>query len=386
MKEREEFLGMEFVNESTVKEEIAKVIDVLPDEAEKIRQNANIYAGDVVDLDCDIDSLIAKNKITTSIQQFGSETVQRLRAKSELMSVSTAKLASLGGDGDIVSQELDNLSREIKKLDPSGVSYKKIPLLGIFSKSLRTYFDKYEKADDVIKSIVTSLERGQKTLNNDVQTLIIEQNSSREILKKLSKEIKMLEEMNKAINDKLLLMESANEDTEKITFIKEEVLFLVKIRLLDMRAMHAVSFQSIVSMEMIIRTNKQLSYSVDLAKTVTITVLRNAIMQLMALHNQKKVKDSVDVLRNTTNEMFTASSRIMKEQTTEIFKDSTESVLGIDSLKTAYKDTFDALAEISKFKQSALPKMHDNITLLCELAEEGERALEKIDKGNVVLQ
>jgi uncharacterized protein YaaN involved in tellurite resistance len=109
-------------------------------------------------------------------------------------------------------------------------------------------------------------------------------------------------------------------------------------------------------------------------------------MQVMALYNQKKMKDSVYELRNTTSAMLEASSRILREQSVEIHKDSIEPSVNIESLKIAYKNTIDALADINKFKQEALPKLQENILVLRELAKEGEVAIERIDKSNAYWQ
>ena len=102
------------------------------------------------------------------------------------------------------------------------------------------------------------------------------------------------------------------------------------------------------------------------------------------MYSQKIVLQKIQILNETTNNTISATSRMLKEQGTEIHKQSIESTISVDVLKTAFQDVMDALDEISIFKQQALPAMQITITEFRELADKGEAAIQKIEKGNAL--
>ena len=69
---------------------------------------------------------------------------------------------------------------------------------------------------------------------------------------------------------------------------------------------------------------------------------------------------------------------MLKEQGAEIHKQTLESGVSPDTLKTAFEDVMSALDEISSFKQSALPVMKERISAFRELADKGEKEIAKL--------
>ena len=153
----------------------------------------------------------------------------------------------------------------------------------IYYEEVRAYFQKYEKAENVIANVIDSLDKGKKTLTNDNTTLAIEQHALRDLSKKLNKEIEMAVAMDELISEKLEQTKSQIVDLDKIRFIEEEILFPLRQRTMDMQQMVVVNHQGIIAMEVIQRNNKELIRGVDRAKTVTVTALRTAVMVASAL-------------------------------------------------------------------------------------------------------
>ena len=376
--------SLEVLDEKKVKEELEKEDKVATEEAGKIRAQAEENALAVIN--CDIDSLSEKKLLMTSIDKFGIETMQKSSQKNELLKVTVGKLAQTGDEGGEVSKGLIDLNREIKNLDPSIVDFTKKGVFGKLVNPIRTYFEKYEKSEAVIASIVESLDNGKRTLVNDNTTLAIEQQALRDLSRRLNKDIEMAIVMDELISEKLEEARAQNMDPDKIRFIEEEILFPLRQRTMDMQQMIVVNHQGAIAMEVIQRNNKELIRGVDRAKTVTVTALRTAVMVASALYNQKIVLQKIQILNETTNNMIASTSRMLKEQGTEIHKQSIETGLSVDTLKTAFKDVMEALDEISTFKQKALPAMQNTIMQFRELADQGESALKRIEKGNLLME
>jgi uncharacterized protein YaaN involved in tellurite resistance len=322
-----------------------------------------------------------RGNFLSSIEQYGNATMQRMRQKNNAMSISISQLSSSSPDGGELGRGLAGLSSEMKKLDPTSVI--KSRLFGGIHKSIQEYLVKYDRIDEVIKGIMNTLERGKKTLDYDIQTLRQEENASRELLSQLNEEIANLEKMFVNAEKQLTLMKKEDANPEDIKFMELDLISTIGRRLQDMRTAQASCTLSIITSDTIIRTNRELMYQVDIAKTVSITTLRSAAMQLMALQNQSGIKTSVDSMTKATEDLLVASSTIMKDQSVSVYIGTLSSGISRESLELAYKNTFSAIDSIDKFRKDAIPKIQENISKLRELAEKGQAELDKIDRSNI---
>ena len=170
-------------------------------------------------------------------------------------------------------------------------------------------------------------------------------------------------------------------DPERIKFIEEEIIFPLRQRLIDFQQLLAVNQQGIIAMEVIRKNNLELIRAVDRSKTVTVSALRVAVTVAGALYNQKIVLEKVQMLNETTNNMITATSRMLKEQGVAIQKEAIEASISPDTLIQAFSDTLSALDDINAYKTKALPQMVQTIQEFRTIAEEGEKQLQKLEKG-----
>lgn len=372
--------SMQVADVEVLQEEVLKEVKVVPEEEARLRQQAENNA--VAIMDCDMDSLEQKKQILQSIEQFGMESMQNSSQKNSLLKVTVGNLSQAGSEGGEISRSLADLHREIKDLDPSLVDFTKTGVLGKLFNPIRSYFEKYEKAENVIADIITSLDKGKATLKNDNTTLSIEEQNLRELTKKINKEIEMGALMDECIANRVERAKAEGEDRDKIRFIEEEILFPLRQRVMDMQQMIVVNQQGIIAMEIIQRNNKELMRGVDRAKTVTVSALRTAVMVASALYSQKIVLKKIQVLNETTNNIIASTSKMLKDQGTEIHKNSIETGVSVEVLKESFGDLLSALDEISTYKQQALPMMKETIGQFREMADKGEVEIKKLEKGS----
>ena len=375
--------SMEVVDGKAVEEEVIEQIKPEPQEVVALKNIANQNVANLVKID--MTSLEERSTVLRGIEEFGLETIRKSSEKNSLLQVPIKDLSKLGGEGSEVAEGLVALQREMKNLDPSLIDFSKTGFLGKLFNPIRAYFEKYQKADSVINDIVASLERGKNTLKNDNTTLEIEEVALRDLTKKLAKEIEMGSFMDEAISQEVDKARSANEDADKIRFISEEVLFPLRQRIMDMQQMIIVNQQGIMAIEVIRRNNKELIRGVERAKNVTISALRIATMVASALYNQKIVLKKIEMLNETTNQLISGTANMLKQQGADIHKQSMEANVSVETLKSAFSDTMAALEAISTYKQEALPKMKETIAEFRELAEKGEKEIQKLEK-NVQLE
>ena len=272
----------------------------------------------------------------------------------------------------------------MRDLDPSALDFTKTGPLGKIFNPIRRDFERYKTADAEIASIVKTLDKGKNMLKNDNTTLEIEQADMRDLTKQLAQRIEMGTQLDMYLSNAVENAEAAGEDEEKIKFIKEEILFPLRQRLMDFQQLLVVNQQGIIAMEVIRKNNLELIRAVDRAETVTISSLRVAVTVAGALYNQKIVLEKVQMLNETTNNMILSTSKMLKEQGVAIQREAVEASISPDTLKQAFADTISALDDISAYKAKALPQIARTIEEFKEIAVEGEKQLQKLEKSRNV--
>ncbi len=371
--------SMNVCDTEEIKNEVIEAVKPEKEDVKKLKVLSDNNVEAVMNLD--MDSLEDRKLILKSIDEFGLDTMQKSSQKNALLEVSIKNLSKMGDEGGEVAIGLTELQRAMKDLDPSMIDFTKKGFFGRVANPIRTYFDKYQKADNVINDIMESLEKGKITLKNDNTTLEIEELSMRDLTKKLAKEIEMGIMMDEEISDALNKAKVNNDDPDRISFVSEEILFPLRQRIMDMQQMIVVNQQGIIAIEVIRRNNKELIRGVDRAKNVTISALRTATIVASALYNQKIVLKKIDLLNKTTNDLISGTSKMLKEQGAEIQRQSIESNISVDTLKSAFSDTLEALNAISSYKQEALPRLKETISQFKELADLGEKQISKLEKS-----
>lgn len=371
--------SMEVVSPEQLKNAIEEQVQPEPEEVSELQLLASNNVNAILELD--IESLEKRKEILHSIDSFGMNTMKSSSEKNSLLQVSVGKLSKTGDDGGQVAKGLTELHLQLKDLDPSVVDFAKTGFLGKIFNPLRSYFAKFEKADAVISDIIVSLDKGKSTLKNDNTTLEFEQQALRELTKKLQKEIQLGMLMDTEIESQLEAAKQRQESEDKIRFITEEVLFPLRQRVMDLQQMLVVNQQGIMAIEVVIRNNKELIRGVDRAKNVTVSALKISVTVASALYNQRIVLKKIELLNQTTDQLISSTSRMLKDQGAAIQKQSLETSISVDTLKQAFADVLSAFDSISTYKQEALPKMRDTIIQFREMADSGEQQIQRLEKG-----
>lgn len=373
---------MEVVSPEQIKSAIEEEVKPVPAEVAQLQQQALTNVSTILEMD--IESLEKRKAVLQSIDAFGLNTMRSSSEKNALLQVSVGNLAKTGDEGGVVAKGLTELQLQLKDLDPSAIDFAKGGLLGKLFNPLRHYFAKYQKADAVIADIIVSLDKGKTVLKNDNTTLEIEQQMLRDLTKRLQKEIQLGSLMDEEIERQIEAAKVRGESEDKIRFITEEVLFPLRQRLMDMQQMMVVNQQGIMAIEVVIRNNKELIRGVDRARNVTVSALKTSVTVASALYNQRIVLKKIELLNETTNNLISGTSKLLKNQGAAIHKQSLESSVSVDTLKEAFADVLSALDSISTYKQEALPRMRETITQFRELADTGEKQIERLEKGRAL--
>ena len=362
------------------KAEVSQELALPPAKAEVITSTAAEKGNQIMTVD--LDSIADRRDILNAIDNLGSDLMSQSAGKNQMLSRRMSQLSREGGESGEVAKGLEDLAIKMRDLDPSGIDFAKKSKL--FNPA-RRYFERFKTVDGEITDIVSSLERGKNTLKNDNVTLELEEDTMRGLTKQLNQQLAMATDLDEYLTNAV----DANRETadpERVKFVEEEVIFPLRQKIMDLQQLLTVNQQGIVSMNIVRRNNQELMRAVDRAENVTVSALRVAATVAGALYNQRIVLDKVNTLNAATNDMISATSRMLKEQGAEIQKNATEANISVDTLKEAFANTIDALNDISEYKQVALPRIKQTIADFQAIAEEGQKHIDRLEKRDLYLE
>ena len=367
-------------------DEIKKDVETsIKDEEEKL-ENSNLknQAQDnaTAIFDADLNNPQEREKILQPLDNFGMADMSKSASHNEMLSTRLSDLTKGGKEADNIGEKLLELDQQMRDLDPSKVDFAKKGMLGNLVNPVKKYFAKYEKAEVSISHIIESLEKSGKVLQNDNTTLLSEENYLREVTNKLLADIELGKQMDQSIEAQIQEAELQGVSEEKIAFVREEILFPLRQRIMDMQQMIVVNQQGIISLNVIRRNNKELIRGVKRAQNVTVSALRTGVMVASALYNQKIVMDKINILNQTTENIIESTSHMLKEQGSEIQKHSAETMISPEVLKASFSEALQAIEDVSTYKTEALPKMKETINVFSDLAVEGQKVVDKIETSN----
>ncbi|MBQ8942522.1 MAG: toxic anion resistance protein [Firmicutes bacterium] len=374
--------NLELPTEEAVKKEVEQLI--MPTEKEQvvINDTAQVKADQIFKID--IDNFEQRKEYTDVIDQFGLNDMKAASNSNAILQKRINSFEITGSENGEVAQTLAELTLKMKDLDPSHLDFAKKGVLGNIFNPVRAYFEKYKTADAEIATIIDSLNKGKKSLQNDNVTLELEEKSMRETTKKMQTNIELGLRLDNCLSAGIEQARIEGADEEKIRFIEEEILYPLRQRIEDFQQVQVVSQQGIIAMEVLRRNNKELIRSVDRANNVTVTALRTAVTVAGALYNQKIVIEKVDALNKTTNHMIDSTAKMLRQQGVAVHEQANNSTLNADVLKSAFEETFAALDDISNYKREALPRMKQTIEDFKQIAEVGEQRISEMERGGML--
>ncbi len=327
----------------------------------------------------------AQEQAKASIESMGGQLQTEAARKSQMLKQPVATLYRRAEDGGEVAKSLIDLKMQVEDLDPAkydlhaGWFSRVVGYLPGVGTPLKRYFSRYESASTVMDAIVRSLKDGQEQLKRDNITLVDDQKAMRELTIKLEKAVKLGQLIDAKVMDKLSTEVLETDPRHK--FLQEEILFPLRQRIQDLQQQLLVNQQGVLTMEMIIRNNKELIRGVNRAMNVTVSALQVAVTLALALANQRIVLEKVQAINETTNNLIAGSAERLRVQGADIHKQATDTQLGIETLRKAFVDVRAALDDISRYRQESLPRMAQQIAEMDRISSDAEQAIRDMEHG-----
>ncbi len=326
----------------------------------------------------------AKATAVQSVETMGLRVQQEASRRSHMLKQPIAVLARNAEDGGPVAKSLLDLRDQVEDLDPNHYDFSASGLRRLLGSipgvgsPIRRYFSRFQSSEVVIDSIVDSLEKGGEQLKRDNITLVDDQKHFRELAVKLAEAVSFGQLVDTKLTEKLA--DILREDP-LYKFIEQELLFPLRQRIMDLQQQQAVAQQSVLTVEVIIRNNKELMRGVQRALNVTINALSTAVTLALALENQRITLDKVNKVNQVTNDLIAGTAEKLRTQGVAIHKQAASAMLDMDVLKKAFKDIAAALDDIEKFRSDALPAMKNTIADMDVANNENADRIESLIRG-----
>ena len=295
------------------------------------------------------------------IQDLGNDEIKAsAQVSSRLLArpVNTMKKGALSTSSTVGSNLLQ-LRRQIDALDPGhqGDLFGTRKLLGWipFGDRLQAYLARYQSSQSHINAIVAGLESGQQTLVSDNEDLEQEKAALFEAMERLRQYIYLAQKLDSTLEARIAKVEA--NDPERARILREDMLFSVRQKVLDLTAQLSVSVQGYLAMDIIRRNNLELLRGVDRATTTTISALRTAVIVTQALGDQKLVLDQITALNTTTSNLIESTSAMLRTQSAATNQGAAASTIDVAKLQAAFDNVYATLDEIDAYKLKALDTM-----------------------------
>jgi uncharacterized protein YaaN involved in tellurite resistance len=336
----------------------------------------------------DLNDTNQQQSAKAAIEGMGTELQRESSRRSAMLKQPLEKLMRDSEEGGQVATSLIDLKTEVEDLDPAhldldaGWFTRILGYLPGIGTPLKRYFSRYESASTTIDAIIKSLEAGREQLKRDNITLADDQAAMRALTHKLQKAINLGQlidaRLQNALDNEVL------QDDPRHRFIAEELLFPLRQRIQDLQQQLLVNQQGFLTIEMVIRNNKELIRGVNRALNTTVSALQVAVTLALALANQRIVLEKVQAINATTENLIAGSAQRLKTQGAEIQKMASSTQLDINKLRQAFADIHGALDDITRYRQEALPKMAANILEMERMANESEEHIRKVEHAEQV--
>ncbi len=316
-----------------------------------------------------------------AVRSMGDADIRKAAETSNRLLNAPVRALKEGGlsEGSKVGQTLVQLRRTVEDLDPGKARGPK-KFLGMipFGDQVTDYFRRYQSSQQQLNGILHALRSGQDELTKDNVALNMEKQNLWTVMGRLNQYVYIAERLDARLSAQIAELQMTDPDKAKA--LSQDVLFYVRQKHQDLLTQLAVSIQSYLAIDIIIKNNIELIKGVDRASTTTISALRTAVIVAQALGNQKLVLDQITALNTTTSQMIQRTSEMLKENSARIQEQAASSTIGLEQLQAAFANIYSTMDSIDEFKARALDTMAQTIGVLEGEVVKSKEYLERVSQ------
>jgi uncharacterized protein YaaN involved in tellurite resistance len=273
------------------------------------------------------------------------------------------KTKDTGFVGDILSDMVVKIKDlKVDALGSSNDMLSKIPLLNAFVDAVKRFMAKYEKISVNLEKIVDELDKARMNLLKDIVMLDNMYNSNLEYMKNLdfyiaAGMVKLKEATEKTLPELKAKAEKSNDpiDSQKLQDYSQ-CLSRFEKKLHDLKLSRMIAIQTLPQIRLIQNNNQALVEKIQSSLLNTIPLWKNQIVIAISLFKQKKALGLQKEIADTTNELLTKNSELLKQSSIDIAKENERGIVDIESLKKVNNDLITTIEETIRIQREGSVK------------------------------
>lgn len=306
---------------------------------------------------------------------YGSNAQQALSKFSHQM-LNEVQSKDVGPIGDT----LESLMKKLKEIDPDELTNDKknivSRLFGRMKKSVNELISKHQSVASQVDRISIQLEHAKEILVKDVHLLDNLYDQNKDYFDAINIYIAAAELKKEEIETDVLpaLREKADQssnqmDVQDVNDMMQYVNRLEK-RLHDLKLSRQITLQSAPQIRMIQNINQTLAEKIQSSILTSIPLWKNQMAIALTLLRQESASKAQQAVTNTTNELLTKNSEMLKQNSLRTARENERGIVDIETLKVTQDNLVTTIEETLQIQSEGSQKRKEAETELVQMEED----------------
>lgn len=291
-------------------------------------------------------------------------------------------------DSGYVGTILGDLVLKVKDLHVDNMSSESflsnVPVIGSLFSKIRKFVTQYEHLNVQIEKIVEELEKARMQLLRDITLLDKLHEKNGDYLHELDMYIAAGKLLCNEIKDNVLpaLKQKVEESKDPLDSLKvqdaDQMLDRLEKKVHDLELSRMVSLQTSPQIRLIQNNNQLLVEKIQSSILTTIPLWKNQIVIAISLFRQEKALKLQKEVTDTTNDLLTKNSEMLKQSSVSVARESERGIVEIETLKKVNADLISTIEETLKIQEEGRSKRQMAETELAKMEDELKSHLTKV--------
>lgn len=269
-------------------------------------------------------------------------------------------------DLDVVGEQLRELLARLNDTDPSQLTnQKQNRIQRWFKKQKASLYEmnaKYQKVGYQIDEIAGHLTRQKNGLLNDNLQLDTLYQQNLEFFEALNVYIAAAQIKAERLRQEELpaLKDQVTSEHDQMTIQKiadlEQFINRLEKRIYDLELTREITIQQAPQIRLIQNANQNLAEKIQSSIYTAIPLWKNQIAIQLSLYRQKDALDAQIAVTDTTNQLLTENSELLKQSSLETARQSERGVVDIETLKHSQQNLIDTITETMQIQEEGRAK------------------------------
>jgi len=309
---------------------------------------------------------------TDSISNYGAQAQQKLGefSHSVLNHVQNQETSHIG-------ETLNDLMFRLKEADPNELKAEDQSIFKkIFKKINRSIYEttaKYQKIGAQVDKIAVKLDTERELLLKDNEMLNELYDKNYDYFEALNVyiaagEVK-IEELQSEVIPKAVEHAESSENQMDVQKVNDLNQFLNRLdkRVYDLKTARQMTIQQAPQIRLIQNTNQALSEKIQTSINTAIPLWKNQIVVALTLLRQKEAVTAQRQVSETTNDLLTKNSEMLKQSSIETARENERSIIDIETLEKTQADLVETLEETLNIQREGRSKRKEAEVQLSQL-------------------